>query len=99
MLQQNGFPADKIYLIPPTSSKGIKQEFSTSVSTPYLGTTSHQIKRILASFGIKIYHCSNKKIHQLLYTHKDKTDINLKPGYTEFHTYVERYMLARQAVT
>ena len=25
-------------------------------------------------------YCSNQKIYQLLCTHKDKTDINLKPG-------------------
>ena len=80
VLQQNGFPANKISLTPPTPSNKIKQEFSTSVCFPYLGKTSHQIERILASSGIKVYHCSNQKIYQLLYTHKDKTDINLKPG-------------------
>ena len=36
--------------------------------------------KLNASSGIKVYHCSNQKIYQLLYTHKDKTDINLKPG-------------------
>ena len=41
-------------------------EFSTSVCIPYLGKTSHQIERILASSGIKVYHCSNQKIYQLL---------------------------------
>ena len=77
---RNGFPANKISLTPPTPSNKIKQEFSTSVCIPYLGKTSHQIERILASSGIKVYHCSNQKIYQLLYTHKDKTDRNLKPG-------------------
>ena len=80
MPQQNGFPANKISLTPTTPSNKIKQEFSTSVCIPYLGKISHQIERILASSGIKVYHCSNQKIYQLLYTHKDKTDINLKPG-------------------
>ena len=80
VLQQNGFPSNKISLTPPTPSNKIKQEFSTSVCIPYLGKTSHQIERILASSGIKVYHCSSQKIYQLLYTHKDKTDINLKPG-------------------
>ena len=82
VLQHNGFPAEKISLKQPipTPRNVVKQEFLTSVCIPYLGTTSHQIERILASFGIKVYHCSNQKVYQLLYTHKDLTDTNLKPG-------------------
>ena len=37
VLQQNGFPPNKISLTPPTPSNKIKQEFSTSVCIPYLG--------------------------------------------------------------
>ena len=39
--------------------------------SPYLGTTSHQIERILASSGIPTTNS---------YVHKYKTDKSLKPG-------------------
>ncbi len=82
MLQQNGFPIDKISLTPPPPPPSDKkQEFSNSVCIPYVGSASHQIKRILASSNIKsIIYCPSQKIYQLLYSHKDKTDNNLKPG-------------------
>ena len=80
MLQQNGFPIDKISLTPPPPRSDKKQEFSNSVCIPYVDPASHQIERILASSSIKVYHCSSRKIYQLLYSHKDKTDNNLKPG-------------------
>ncbi len=80
VLQQNGFPIDKISLTPPPPRSDKKQEFSNSVCIPYVGPASHQIERILASSSIKVYHCSSRKIYQLLYSHKDKTDNNLKPG-------------------
>ena len=71
--QQNVFPPENISLTPPSTTKNeIKQEFSTSICLPYLGTTSHQIERVFASSGIKVYHCCNKKIYQLLCTHKNR---------------------------
>ena len=77
------FPAEKISLTPrvPTPRNIIEiEEFLTSVCIPYLGTTSRQIERILASFIIKVYHCSNQKVYQLLYTYKDLTEKNIIPG-------------------
>ena len=64
----------------PNPRNVIKQEFLTSVCIPNLAKISHQIERILVLFGIKIYHCSNQKVYQLLYTHKDTTENNLKPS-------------------
>ncbi len=85
VLQQNGFPIDKISLTPPPPRSDKKQEFSDSVCIPYVGPASHQIECILASSSIKVYHCSRQKIYQLLYSHKDKTDSNLKPGVYRIH--------------
>ena len=91
VLQQNGFPPENISLPPPcTSDNEIKQEFFTSICLTYLVTTSHQIERILASSDMKVYHCSNKKIYQLLRTHQDKTDKNLKARCIPYSIYMRK---------
>ena len=95
VLQQNGFPIDMISLTPPPPRSDKKQEFSHSVSIPYVGPASHQIERILASSSIKVYHCFSQKIYQLLFSHKDKTNNNLKPGDTEFLALAGRYTLGK----
>ena len=73
VLQQSSFLEEKISLTPFTAnlSNATKQKFLRSVCIPSLSTTSHQIERILASSGIKVYLPT--------FTHKDRTDKNLKP--------------------
>ena len=70
----------EMILLDPKSEKIRSDRIGFGLVSDRICTSLHQIERILASSGIKVYHCSNKKIYQLLYTHKDKTDINLKPG-------------------
>ena len=70
VLKQNNFPPDKIKLDPPprrrNANVNIDKETVTSVCIRYIGLASHQIERILSNSNIKVYHCSNQKVHQLL---------------------------------
>ena len=54
-------------------------ELIESVCILRIGPASHRLKRILHSNNIKVYHSSHQKIHQILYSRKDKTNANLKP--------------------
>ena len=83
VLTNNGFPNKKIILNasqPKSKIDNNNIDLVKSVCLPYFGTASHRIERILRSNNIEVYHSSNQKIHQILFSHKDKTDANQKPG-------------------
>ena len=76
VLKNNGFPDKKILLNAPKPKSKIDNnstDLVKSVYVPYIGPASHRIERILRSNNIKVYHSSNQKIHQILFSHKDKT--------------------------
>ena len=83
VLSENGFPKDKIHLQPPAAhtTRNIDAEgYTNAVCIPYIGSTSHKIEHIIRRANIKVYHSSQIKTHQLLFSHKDKTNNISKPG-------------------
>ena len=83
VLKSNSFP--KRPFKAKSSSNNLKNdnnnsELIKSVFIPRIGPASHRLERILHSNNIKVYHNSHQKIHQTLYSRKDKTDANLKPS-------------------
>ena len=76
VLKNNGFPDKQILLNAPKPKSKIDNnntDLVKSVCLPYIGPASHRIERILRSNNIKVYHNSNQKIHQILFSHKLKT--------------------------
>ena len=83
LIRKRKIPKDKIGLDPPTAHttrNTDSEEFTNAVCIPYIGRTSHKIERILRRANIKVYYSSLVKIHQLLFSHKDKTNNVSKPG-------------------
>ena len=78
VLKNNGFPDKKILLNAPKPTSKIDNnstDLVKSVYLPYICPASHRIERILRLNNIKVYHSSNQKIHQILFSHKDKTGV------------------------
>ena len=65
---------------PKSKSENNNTDLIKSVCLPYFGPVSYRIERILRSNNIKVYHRSDQEIHQILFSHKDKTDANQKPA-------------------
>lgn len=81
VLQQNGYPSKNIKLsLPQPRTRPSEQQAKQSVYLPYMGPVSHTLERILSESAIKVYYTTPNKLHQQLYTHKDKTERNLLPG-------------------
>ena len=78
VLQQNGFPADKITEEDHKPNKS-KQEYMFTVILLYTGPVPHKIERILSKEDIKVYHNTSNKFFQQLFTHKDKTEKSQHP--------------------
>ena len=69
----NGYPkkfTDNAMKTPQTVRE--KTEYQSSVSLPYIGSTSHKVERILKKVGIQEYHSSENKLFRSLCTHKDR---------------------------
>ena len=99
VLQQNGFPPEKISLAPPsTTNNEIKQEFPTSICLPYLGITSHRIVESLLLLVQKSTIVLTKKSTNFYVHIKTKQTKTYSPGYIVFHVHAERCILVRQAV-
>ncbi|XP_022110020.1 uncharacterized protein LOC110989744 [Acanthaster planci] len=86
-LQRNGYkpsqdprsqiqPRPKGLLYPkPTSLSA-----PSSITLPYLDSTSHYIQRILHKYGIRVFHTAPLQLHNLLTSHKDRQDPQRRPG-------------------
>ena len=57
-----------------------KIEYQSSVSLPYIGSTSHKIERIEKEAGIQSYYSSENKLFRSLSTHKDSVNEFQKAG-------------------
>ena len=98
VLKNNGFPDKKIILNAPKPKSKIHNnstDLVKRVCLPYIGPPSHRIERILHSNNIKVYHSSKQKIHQILFSHKDKTDVNQKPGVYRIHVNADWFTLEK----
>ena len=61
-------------------TQGLPIRATSSVTLPYLGSTSHQIQRILQKQDIRVFHTTPLKIHNLLHSHKDRLEPECRPG-------------------
>ena len=87
-LQRNGYKPSQIKTQDPRSTPGRRVVYTqsqlvrapSSITLPYLGSTSHHIQRIFHKHGIRVYHTAPLKLQNLLTSHKDRQDPQCRPG-------------------
>ena len=87
-LQRNGYKPSQVKTQDPRSTPGRRVSYTqsqlvratSSITLPYLGSTSHHIQRILHKHGIRVFHTAPLQLHHLLTSHKDRQDPLRRPG-------------------